>query len=81
MSWQLRKTNVSLRVTRFAPKADTPVAGLTPEQRAEYRQARERECAKVEPAVDLDADLGAVELPEEYEEDFHERTSFYHPYG
>lgn len=53
MSWNLRKTNVSLAVTRFSPDVDRPIAGLTAEQRAEHRARREQECAKVEPALGL----------------------------
>lgn len=45
MSWSIRKPNVLLRVTKFAP--DVPVAGLTAEQRAEHRAQREKETRKV----------------------------------
>jgi hypothetical protein len=53
MSWSLSKPNVSLRVTKFAPKSAPVPAGLSPEAREAHRANREAECAKVEPATDL----------------------------
>lgn len=47
MSWSIRKNNVLLRVTKFAPDVDRPVAGLTTEQRAEHQARRSRETRKV----------------------------------
>ena len=90
MSWKLRKENVRLAVTRFAPDP-TPVAGLTDEQRAAHHAQRERECAKVEPALELSVpfdmapgteDLGALDLPDnDFKEFYDECRSLYHPYG
>lgn len=51
MSWSIRKPNVLLRVTKFAP--DVPVAGLTAEQRTEHQACRRSEQRKVEPAPGL----------------------------
>ena len=58
MSWQLRRPDVALRVTRFlpevAPAAESkPVAGLSPLLRALWRDKREKECRKVAPALEL----------------------------
>lgn len=47
MSWNLRKANVRLGVTRFAPDADRPSAGLTAGQRAEHQARRAKETRKV----------------------------------
>ena len=63
MSWPTQP-KVRLAVTRFSP--EQPVAGLTAQQRAAHRQKREAECAKVEPAIDLDADIGFDEPEERY---------------
>jgi hypothetical protein len=46
VSWDLRKSGVSLRVAKFAPDVDRPVAGLTAEQRAEHQARRRREQSK-----------------------------------
>lgn len=46
MNWSLSKPNVSLRVTKFAPKV---VAGLSDEARAALQAKRETECRKVKP--------------------------------
>lgn len=54
MNWTLRKPNVALAVTKFAPETEMPVAGLTDEARAAHRAKRAAECAKVEPAMELD---------------------------
>lgn len=68
MSWSIRRLNVLLRVTRFEPEQQAPLpAGLTPQQREAFRAKRERECRKVEPAIDLDADLGSDE-PDTYDD-------------
>lgn len=65
MSWSLSKRNVSLRVTKFAPETDKPIAGLTDEAREAHRTKREAECAKVEPAMEL----APIESePEDYRE-------------
>jgi hypothetical protein len=47
MTWMLRKPDVSLRVTRFAPAK--PIAGLSVLQRSVLRLRRSRECRKIEP--------------------------------
>lgn len=54
MSWSLSRPNTTLRVTKFAPETETPVAGLTDEARAAHRAKRAAECAKVEPAMELE---------------------------
>lgn len=54
MSWSLLRPNVALRVTRFTPDTPKPIAGLSPLARALHRDRRERECRKVEPAMELD---------------------------
>lgn len=46
MSWSIRRPNVDLRVTKFAPKA---VAGLSDAERAAHRAKRKTECRKVKP--------------------------------
>jgi hypothetical protein len=66
VSWKLRKSDVGLRVTRFLPEvAPAQPAGLTDKQRAALRQRRERECAKVEPAIDY-PDWRIEELARKY---------------
>lgn len=67
MNWQLRKPNVALAVTKFAPETEPLFAGLTPEAREAHRAKRAAECAKVEPAIDLSADVGFDE-PDRYDD-------------
>lgn len=55
MSWSLTRPNTTLRVTKFAPETETPVAGLTDEARAAHRAKRAAECAKVESAMELES--------------------------
>jgi hypothetical protein len=60
MSWQLRRPDVALRVTRFLPEVapavePKPIAGLKPMFRALWRDKRERECRKVAPALELNS--------------------------
>jgi len=65
MNWQLRKPNVALAVTKFAPETETPIAGLTDEAREAHQAKRAAECAKVEPAMEL----APIESePEDYRE-------------
>lgn len=54
MNWQLRKPNVALAVTRFAPETEPLFAGLTPEAREAHRAKRAAECRKIEPAEELE---------------------------
>ena len=52
MSWSLSKRDVALRVAKFAPQTDKPVAGLSPMVRGLWRDKREKECRKVAPAME-----------------------------
>jgi len=53
VSWSLKRTDVALRVAKFAPQTDKPVAGLSPMVRALWRDKREKEQKKVAPALEL----------------------------
>jgi hypothetical protein len=55
VNWSLRKADVGLRVTKFAPQTEKPVAGLSPYIRALWRDKREKECRKVAPALELNS--------------------------
>jgi hypothetical protein len=66
MNWPLRKQNVRLRVTRFAPdQAQLPIAGLPDDEREAHRATRAAECAKVERIVTYPA-WRLEELREKY---------------
>jgi hypothetical protein len=64
MSWQLRKQNVRLGVTRFAPE-QLPIAGLPQPVREAHRAKRATECAPVEPAIEY-PDWRLEQLREKY---------------
>ena len=53
MSWNRSKPTVEVRVTRFLPEIAPATAGLSDEDREAHRAKRAKECAKVEPAVEL----------------------------
>ena len=61
MSWNRSKPTVEVRVTRFVPEIAPATAGLSDEDREAHRAKRAKECAKVEPAIDLDARQNALE--------------------
>lgn len=63
MSWSLTRPNTTLRVTKFAPEAETLVAGLTAEAHEAYRAKREAECRKIDPIVRQNA-LDWIDMPE-----------------